>query len=325
MRAIRCHALKSLDSLTLDEIPVPSPGNGEVLVRIGAAGVNFADLLVLAGEHYMRPAPPFVPGLEFAGTVVEVGLGVTEWLPGDRVMGAPPSPGCFAEYITLPGERLLAVPAGLSFAEAAGFIIAYGTAYFALKIQGGLEAGETVLISGAAGGVGIAAIDIAKRLGARVIAAVGSPAKLERALARGADSGVNYRTEDLRTRVKALTGGRGYDLFLDNVGGEIFDTALRAAAASARILSVGFASGSIPEVRLNYLITKNLSIIGAGFGGSFAASPAFGRKLIAELTALHASAPFLPEVSGVFALKDTRAALEVLSGRNVVGKLVIEP
>lgn len=324
MRAIHCLRYGGPETLTLTEIPTPSPGKGEVLVRIRAAGVNFPDLLVLKGEHYMRPAPPFVPGLEMAGEVATLGEGVAKLREGDRVMAAPPAPGCFAEYIVLPEERVFPAPPGLSFAEAASFIIVFGTAYAALKVQGKARPGETVLISAAAGGVGLAAIDIAKRMKLKAIAAAGSADKLSLALARGAAAGIDYRKEDLRQRVKDLTGGKGYDLFVDMVGGDIFDAALRASARNARILIVGFASGRIPEVKLNYLITKNLSLIGVGFGGDFAHSPQWGRMIVDELAALHAREPFKPEISRCYALEDTARALEDLAQRRVGGKLVIE-
>ncbi|MBI5439864.1 MAG: NADPH:quinone oxidoreductase family protein [Deltaproteobacteria bacterium] len=324
MRAVLCRSFGPPEALSVEEVPVPRPGPGEVLVRVDAAGVNFADVLMVAGQYQARPPFPFVPGLEFAGTVVEAAPDVTEWRAGDHVMGAPPF-GAFAEYIAVGSDRLFPVPAGMPAPAACGFVIAYGTACFALKHRAGLRPGETLLVTGAGGGVGIAAVDVGKRLGARVLAAAGSPEKLAAAEAHGADEGVDCGTQDLRSRVRELTGGRGFDVLLDTVGGDLFDASLRSTAHFARLLVVGFAGGRIPQVPADYLLLKNLSVLGVGFGAIVAMSPASARSVIAELEAMHSARPFRPELAGEYPLENAGMALSHLAERKVTGKLAIVP
>lgn len=304
---------------------MPVPDDNQVLVRIRAASINFADTLMLAGKYYVRPEPPFIAGSEFAGVIESVGKHVSSWKTGDQVIGAPPAGGCFAEYIAIGADHLLPVPAGMSWSEAASFIITYGTAFYALNDRGRLQAADTLLITGAGGGVGLAAIDIGVRTGARVIAAAGSAGKLEIAAAHGAMAGIDYTSENLRERLLNLTGGRGYDVLLDNIGGDVFAAALRAAVHGARLLLVGFAGGSIPEISAGYILMKNLSVLGVGFGGEYAAHAGVRQAVYGGLLKLHQERPLHPEIDREFSLAEGIAAVDYLAGRKAKGKVVIVP
>jgi NADPH2:quinone reductase len=325
MRVVVCNQYGPPETLTIEERPDPQPGTGQVRVRIKAAGVNFADLLMVAGAYQVKPPVPFVPGLEFAGIVDAIGAGVDKALIGRRVVGAPRTGGAFAEYALLPAERAYPIADSISFEFGSGLLVGHGTAYYGLVSRAGLKAGEWVLVSGAAGGVGIAAVDVAKRIGAKVIAAASSPDKLAIARAHGADAVINYSTEDLREAVKSITGGKGYNVFLDTVGGDIFDAALRASAYRARLLVIGFAGGRIPTIPANYLMVKNLTAHGVGFGGILVDDLEKAREVIAGLTALHDKEPFTPQVGGTFGLDQVPQALNLLKDRKATGKLVITP
>jgi NADPH2:quinone reductase len=324
MRAAMAPSYGPPEIISVEERPTPVAGQGEVVAKVAAAGVNYADVLMVAGKYQVKPPPPFTPGLEFSGTIVEVGPGVDRWRIGDRVMGAPNAGGCFADYVQLSAGQVFAAPAGLSFELAAGFLIGHGTAGFALQ-RGQLKAGETVLITGAGGGVGIAAVGIAKRMGARVIAAAGSAEKLSAATAQGADETIDYRTQDLRAELKALTGGRGADVVLDTVGGEVFDAALKGLARWGRMLAVGFAGGTIPRVPAEYLLIKNISVLGVGFGGVIIEDPALAQSVIDQVLALHEAEPFKAEIAGRYSLEESPLALRRLLDRAVIGKLIITP
>lgn len=324
MRAAVVHRFGPPEHVTVEEQPPPRPRANEVVVQVHAAGVNFADLLMIAGRYQVKPHLPFIPGLELCGVVTAVGDSAGRWRPGDRVMGAPIEGGCFAEQAAVPGEQLFHAPESLPTELAAQFVVAYGTAAFAFE-RAGLEHGETVLVSGAAGGVGIAAIGIARRLGARVIAAAGSPQKLRVAQAHGAHETIDYTTVDVREAALTLTAGRGVDVVLDTVGGDFFEQAVRSTARRGRVLVVGFASGSTPRIRAEYLLLKNISVIGIGFGGILLAEPHTVRRVIDRLLALHASEPFTPQVGGRFSLAEVPAALQRLADRAVTGKLLVVP
>lgn len=325
MLAIRCHQFGPPEALTLEEIAMPAAGPDDVVVRIHAAGVNFADVLMVAGNYQVKPPLPFVPGLEFAGEIVELGVNVKNWRVGERVMGAPTLGGCFAEFICMPAVRLFRMPADVPYDLAAGFLVGHGTAGFSLRQRARLQSGETVLITGAGGGVGVAAVDVAKRMGACVIAAAGSAEKLDVAVAHGADATVNYTTEDLREKVKVITAGQGVDVVLDVVGGAPFEAALRSTAPWARVVVVGFASGEIPRIRAEYLLIKNIAVLGCGFGGAIANYRQISQQTIDELFVLHQAKPFRAEIAGRLALKAVPQALRRIADRNVTGKLLIQP
>ena len=325
MRAVVCHAFGPAEDLVVESRPVPQPAPGQVRVKIVAAGVDFADMLMVAGRYQVKPPLPFIPGSECCGEVDAVGEGVTEWAVGDQVIACSVDGGYFAEYACMPAQRLVRWPAGLPAEVAAGFVLGHGTAWFGLIQRGGLKPGERVLITGAGGGVGIAAIEVAKRSGAFVIAAAGSPEKLALAQRHGADAVIDYRNENLRERIKELTDGKGYDMLVDMVGGDLFDEALRAAAAYARLLVIGFAAGRIPEVPANRLLLKNISVVGVGFGAVVFTAPKEVRQVIDALAALHAKAPFQSAVAESLGLEQAGQALARLARRDVVGKLVIRP
>lgn len=325
MLAVICHQFGAPEALETQEVPNPTAGAGEAVVRVHAAGVNYADLFMVAGTYQVKPPLPFTPGSEFAGVVAEVGPDVNGWRVGDRVMGAPLQGGCFAEYVRMPTERLIRVPPEISFELAAGFLIGHGTAGFSLHNRAHLQPGETVLITGAGGGVGVAAVEVAKRMGAIVIAAASSADKLAVATAHGADATVNYTTEDMREKTKGITSGRGVDVVLDVVGGAPFDAALRSTAPWARVVIVGFAGGDIPRIRAEYLLVKNITVLGSGFGGAIADYPAIARATIDELFALNRMQPFRSEIADRLGLEAVPAALRRIANRDVVGKLVIKP
>ncbi len=324
MRAAVVRAFGSPEGITVEERPEPAPRPGEILARVLAAGVNFADLLMVAGRYQVRPPLPFVPGLEFCGIVTAVGAGVDRWRPGDRVMGAPLGAGCFAEHVAVPAQQAFRAPPSLPDELAAQFLVAHGTAAFALE-RARLRPGETVLVSGAGGGVGVAAVDVASRLGARVIAAASRPEKLDAARAHGAHEAIDYEAEALHEAIARLTHGRGVDLVLDTVGGRFFDESLRCLARGGRTLVVGFASGVIPRAPAEYLLIKNLTVIGIGFGGILAEQPETVEAVIEGLLRLHAARPFAAEVGGRFGLEQTGRALQRLADRAVVGKQLILP
>ncbi len=322
MKAIVCSAFGAPETLVLTNQPDPVLGPTEVMVQIAVSSVNFADVLMVAGRYQVKPPLPFVPGLEFVGRVTAIGIDVTRWRVGDRVMGAPAF-GAFAEAIAVDQDRVFAVPDDMSDDVAAGFTIAYGTAGYALLSRADLRAGETVLITGAGGGVGLAAIDIAKRVGARVIAAIGSPGKESAVRDQGADDVVDYSQPDWGATLKKLTGGNGVNVVLDNVGGTVFDQALRGTARMARVLVVGFAGGSIPRIAAEYLLVKNIAVHGVGFGGAIASSPELARTVLERLMQLHKARPFTGHAVAAYALADVPLALNALSERRAVGKQII--
>lgn len=324
MRAAVVRAFGPPEPLVIEDMPPPTPGPGEIVARVDAAGVNFADLLMIAGRYPVRPALPFVPGLEFCGHVTAVGPGVTQWRPGDRVMGAPLHGGCFADAVAVSAQAAFRAPPQLPDELAAQFIIAYGTAAYALT-RAAVRPGDTVLVSGAGGGVGVAAVDIAVRMGAHVLAAASSPEKLDTARRHGAQVLIDYRREDLRARVREVTDSRGTDVVLDTVGGAVFDAALHAMAREGRLLVVGFASGSLPRIPAEYVLLKNLSVLGIGFGGVLQENPQRVADVLRTLLALHAQRPFDAEVAERFELEQTSVALGRLASRSVIGKLLIVP
>src|SRR5213075_2071561 len=265
MKAVLCKQYGPPESLTIEELPSPKPGAGEVVVSVKAASVNFPDVLIIQNKYQFKPPLPFSPGSEMAGLIKEVGEGVKGYKPGDRVI-AFTTYGAFAEEVKVEAARLVPMPEGMDFNSAAAFLLTYGTSDHALRDRGALKAGETLLVLGAAGGVGLAAIQIGKALGARVIACASSEEKLAVCRSHGADAGIDYVKEDLRERIKALTDGRGVDVVYDAVGGPYTEPAFRSLAWRGRLLVVGFAAGEIPKLPLNLALLKGASVVGVFWG-----------------------------------------------------------
>ncbi len=324
MRAVRCEGFDGMDGMTVGEMPNPELPSGYVRVAVRAAGVNFADTLMVKGEYQVKPPVPFAPGLEIAGFITEIAPDVTGLSVGDRIMACVDYGG-FAEEAVAKASDTYRIPDSMTFVEAAGFPIVYGTSHVGLVDKLKLQAGETLLVHGAAGGVGLTAVEIGKALGARVIATAGGADKLDIAKRYGADDVINYRTEDIRERVKALTDGRGADAVYDPVGGSAFDASLRAVVQGGRILVVGFASGTVPQIPANILLVKNISVIGYYWGAHRVLDPDLIQRSFAELLQWYDDGRLKPHVSHTFALSDVRTALETLAGRKSTGKVVLLP
>ncbi|CAA7613236.1 NADPH:quinone oxidoreductase family protein [Magnetospirillum sp. UT-4] len=320
MKAVLCPAFGA--PLEVADIDTPRPGPGQVRIQVAAAGVNFADSLLIAGTYQEKLAPPLVPGLELAGTVAELGDGVAGLAVGDRVM-ATVSGGAFAEQAVADLTDVHRLPDGLDFVTAAGFPVAYGTSHMALTAKAGLKAGETLLVHGAAGGVGLTAVEVGAAMGATVIATAGGPDKVKVALDHGAHHGIDYKSEDIRERVKALTGGRGADVVYDPVGGSVFDASLRCIAPDGRILVIGFASGTVPQIPANILLVKNVTIIGYWWGAYRKLDPARVRASMAEALAWWADGRLRPHVSATLPLAEAARALAMLKDRSATGKVVL--
>ena len=322
MKAVVCSALGDIDGLTIADVPPPALGGGQVRIAVAAAGVNFADTLIVAGKYQTKPALPFSPGMEAAGTVIEIADGVTRCRPGDRVM-AVLDYGGFAEQVVAAEADVFPLPDSMDFATAAGFPVAYGTSHVALDWRGDLRPGEVLVVHGAAGGVGLTAVEIGKAMGAEVIATAGGPDKLAIAQAYGADHLIDYKTEDIRERVKAVTGGRGADVVYDAVGGSAFDASLRSINWCGRILIIGFAGGDIPQIPANILMVKNISAIGVHWGSYRRHDPARLAESFSALLAWFTEGKLKPLVSATYAMADAIAALAALKARKVTGKLVL--
>jgi NADPH2:quinone reductase len=325
MRALLCRTLGEIANLQVAETADPKCGPGMVRIAVKASGVNFPDILMTEGKYQVKPDLPFIPGLEVAGDVIECGAGVDHLHIGARVLAFARFGGGHAEQIVLPAEIVTPIPPSMDYVTAAAFFVAYGTAHFALAHRGGLQAGETVLVLGAAGGVGLAAIEVAKMLGARVIAAAGSEQKLALARAHGADETINYRSDNLRDQVLALTDQNGVDVVFDPVGGDAFSQSVRCIGWQGRILVVGFASGDIPKVATNMILVKNFSVVGVVFGEHSFRYPSDSRQRMMALLAAYDAAKLTPKVMQTFRLDDAQEALGMLGSRQVMGKLVLTP
>jgi NADPH:quinone reductase len=324
MKAIRCHDWGGPDALRLEEAPRPPLRPGEARLRVRAAGVNFADSLMIAGKYQVKPEFPFTPGLEAAGEVIELGEAVKHLALGQRVLAFLRSGGGYAEEVVIDADAVVPIPDRMDFVTAAAFPVAYGTAHFALTHRGHLRPDETLLVLGAAGGVGLGAVEVGKELGARVIAAAGGPEKLAVARAHGADELIDYRRESLRDRVRELTGGLGADVVFDPVGGDAFDQALRAVNWEARMLVVGFAAGRIQSVPANLILVKNISVVGVVWGAQAARDPVMVSRNLADLLGWWEAGRLAPLVAKTFPLAAAGAALEALLSRRYSGKLVLE-
>ncbi|ANT60915.1 zinc-binding dehydrogenase [Salipiger sp. CCB-MM3] len=304
----------------LQEIPRPDPGPGQLRLKIAACGLNFADLLMIEGRYQDTPETPFVLGMEVAGTIDAVGPDVTDFQPGERV-AVFGGQGGLAEFGVFDAHRAVHLPDTMSFTEAAGFQIAYGTSHLALDHRARLQPGETLLVLGAAGGVGLTAVEIGKLMGATVIACARGPEKLEVARRAGADHLIDAREADLRAEVKALGGA---DVVYDAVGGEQFTAAFRACNPEARILTIGFASGEVPQIKANHLLVKNLTVMGLYWGGYLTFRPEALTGSLAQLFAWHGEGRLHPHVSHVLPLARVAEGLDLLRSRKSTGKVVIE-
>lgn len=324
MQAMICRAYGPPGTLRLEEASARAPGPGEVRIAVRAAGVNFPDALMVAGTYQVKPDFPFVPGLEGAGVVVEAAPDVTRLRPGERVLFVARRGGAFATEITLNAATVVPLPDTVDDVTAACFPITYGTAHFALTHRGRLAPGESVLVTGAAGGVGLAAVECARVLGAgRIIAAAGGPEKLALARAHGADDLIDYARESVRERVRALTDGRGVDIVLDPVGGAVFDQCTRVLGWEGRLLVVGFASGTIPSAPANMVLVKNYSVIGVVFGAHSERFPDDTRARLTDLLGWLREGRLRPHVSRVYPLAEAARALGDLMARRVTGKVAL--
>jgi NADPH:quinone reductase len=324
MRAVRCHEFGSPDILRLDEFASPILQSTQARIRVHAAGINFADTLMVAGKYQIKPPFPFTPGLEVGGEVIEVGAAVQNLRPGQRVLAVLRRGGGYADEAMVDAACVVPIPDAMDYITAAGFPVAYGTSHLALTHRGNLRAGETLLVLGAAGGVGLTAVEIGKRMGARVIAAAGGPDKLAVAREHGADELIDYRTESIRDRVRELTGGLGVDVVYDPVGGDAFDQALRAVNWEARMLVIGFASGRIQSVPANLILVKNISVIGVVWGAQAERDPVLVSRNLAELLRWWEAGQLQPLVSKTFPLAEAGAAMRALLSRRYAGRIVLE-
>lgn len=322
MKAILCRQYGAPQTLTFEDVPSLKPGPGEAIVSMKAASVNFPDVLIIQNKYQVKPPLPFSPGSELAGVVKEVGEGVTNAKPGDRVI-AFSSYGAFSEEVRVDAARLIPMPEGMDFPTAASFILTYGTSYHALKNRLVSTPGESLLVLGAAGGVGLSAIEIGKVLGLRVIACASTDEKLAVCREHGADETINYATGDMRERIKALTGGKGVDVIYDAVGGAYTEAALRSSAWRARLLVIGFAAGDIPKIPLNLPLLMERSVIGVYWGDWARRNPADFAVSVRELGAWFAQGKLRPHVSATFPLARAAEALQLMADRQVKGKVVI--
>ena len=324
MKAVLCYEFGDPDSLVVEDVASPSVSKGSVKVRVKAAGVNFPDVLMVKGQYQIQPEFPFSPGLEVAGDVIEVGANVTDIQPGDRVIGIV-NYGGFAEEVVVPAMMTIPMPPGMSYEHGAVFPIVYGTSHVALSHRANLQAGETLLVLGAAGGVGLTAVEIGHLMGANVIAAASTSDKLALTTDYGAAHTINYVEADLRAQVKGITQGDYADVIFDPVGGDTFDTAIRCVAWEGRYLVIGFASGRIPELRVNRVLLKNCSVMGTYWGAYALHDPSVMQQSLTTLLGWYAEGHLKPHVDRVLPLSQAADALNALANRESKGKLVLTP
>jgi NADPH2:quinone reductase len=324
MRAVLCKAYGPPASLVVEDVPALTPRPREVVIAVKACGVNFPDVLSIQGKYQIKPPFPFSPGREAAGVILRKGAEVSEFNVGDRVMASLDTGG-FAEEAIAKIDRLVPIPGSMNDVQASAFLMTYGTSLYALKDRGRLANGETLLVLGAAGGVGIAAVEIGKALGAHVIAAASSEDKLALCREHGADQIINYSAENLRERLRELTSDRGVDVICDPVGGPYSEPALRSMAWGGRFLVVGFAAGEIPKIPLNLPLLKGCEIVGVSWGGFFQRDPRRAKAHLDELVALYATGKLRPAVTATYPLERAPEALIDMMGRRVKGKIVIVP
>ena len=322
MKAVLCESFGPAENLTLADIEAPQLLPGHVIVEIRACALNFPDVLMIEGKYQSLPPFPFTPGGEFAGVVSEVADDVQSWQVGDEVFGAC-GHGAMAEHICVTAKSLRAKPQSMGFAQASGISTTYGTSYYALKQRANLQAGETLLVLGAAGGVGLAAVELGKAMGARVIAAASSPEKLQIAQQAGADDLIDYSDGELKEKVKALTEGKGADVIYDPVGGPMFDQCMRCINWGGRVLIVGFVGGDIPKVPTNLILLKSCQVVGVFYGAFSGRFPAENQQNFVEIINMFNSGDLKALVGGEYALDDYVNALNCLSQRRAVGKIVV--
>lgn len=324
MKAVLCNELGGPENLSLGDVDPPVPAPDEVRIRVRAAGLNFADTLQIAGKYQSKLQTPFIPGMEVAGEILEIGADVRRPLTvGQRVMAFMRGGGAFAEEACVHADWLIPVPDEMDDVTAAGFPTVYGTSGFALKHRGQLKAGETLVVLGAAGGVGLTAVEIGKQMGARVIAAAGGPEKCQVTLDHGADFAIDYKTESIRDRVRAITDGVGADVVYDAVGGDAFDQAIRAVNWEARMLVVGFAAGRIQQVPANLILVKNISVMGVVYGAQTERDPAYGSSFVQDAADLYRQGKVKPHIGKTFPLAEAGAAMRALLSRAYSGKIVL--
>jgi NADPH2:quinone reductase len=322
MKAVLCKAYGPPESLVLEEVEDPTAGPGQVLVDVHASALNFPDVLMIQGKYQSQPPFPFSPGGEIAGVVSAVGPQVTDLATGDRVFGGI-GVGGFAEKAAVPAAALHRIPERMSFAQASGISTTYGTSYYALKQRADLKPGETLLVLGAAGGVGLAAVELGKAMGARVIAAASTAEKLAVASAAGADEGINYSDGELKSRVMDLTGGRGADVIYDPVGGDLFDQCMRSIAWYGRVLVIGFAAGEIPRVPINLILLKSCQVVGVFFGSWSSRFRDEAAANLREILGLYEAGRIDPLIGRQYPLTDYAPALRDLAERRAIGKVVV--
>ena len=322
MRAVVCRSFGPPESLVVDEVPDPLAGAGQVLIDVAASSVTFPDVLMIQDLYQFKPGLPFTPGTEVSGIIAALGDGVTGLHVGDRVLAGVGS-GAMAEQVVVPAAGVVVLPGGVDLLDAPGFLYAYGTSHHALKDRAHLREGETMVVLGAAGGVGLAAVELGALAGARVIAAASSAEKLALCMEHGAVATINYATHDLKTAIRDLTDGRGADVVYDAVGGSYAEPALRSTAWNGRFLVIGFAAGDIPRIPLNLPLLKGCSVVGVFYGAFTAREPDRQRENVAELLNWWADGKLRPHVSATYPLERAGEALRALADRKVVGKVVV--
>ena len=323
MKAVLCKEYGPPESLVIEEIASKPVGKGEVRVALHAAGVNFPDVLIIQGKYQFKPQMPFSPGGEAAGQITELGEGVTGYAIGDRVI-VMCGWGGFADEIVIGADRVVKMPASMDYATGAAFLMTYGTSHHALKQRANIKPGETLLVLGAAGGVGLAAVELGKVMGARVIAAASTDEKLALCRKFGADEVINYSHEKIRDRVKELTGGQGADVIYDAVGGDAFDEAIRCINWEGRLLVVGFASGRIPQLPVNLALLKGCQVVGVFWGDFTRRDPELHRQNLDEMMRWFEEGKLHPHVSAEYAMEDVASALNDMMQRKVQGKAVVK-
>jgi NADPH2:quinone reductase len=323
MKAMLCTAFGDESNLRMGEAPAPVLGENQVRIAVKAAGMNFADTLFISGAYQIKLKLPFIPGVEVAGLVLEVSPGVSTCKPGDRVLAMMVDSGAYAYEAVINASAAIVIPDMMDWADAAGFPGSWGTSYHSLTTRSRLKAGETLLVHGAGSGIGLTAVAIGRQLGAIVIATAGSAEKLALAKEQGADHVINYRNEDIRTRVKELTGGHGADVIFDPIGGKTFETSLRCIAPHGRILVLGFAGGTIQKIPANLVLVKNIDIIGYSWGACWHQDTTSGREALTDLLAWYADGRITSHVTRRMPLSDASKAISLIKKREVLGKMVL--